>query len=78
MVTFSVTFSNVLLMLLYLVPGFLLNKAKKVHTLHLSSMSVILLYVCGPGMFLNALIDPAADPSLPVKMGLFILFSLAG
>jgi len=76
--TFSVTFSNVLLMLLYLIPGFLLYKVKKVHTDHLSSMSVILLYVCGPGMFLNALIDPDASPSLPGKMGLFILFSLIG
>ena len=78
MVTFSITFSNVLLMLLYLLPGFLLYKMKKVHTDHLSSMSVILLYVCGPGMFLNALIDPDASPSLPGKMGLFILFSLVG
>ena len=76
--SFTVTFSNVLLMLLYLVPGFLLYKVKKVHSSHLSSMSVILLYVCGPGMFLNALISPDASPDLPAKMGLFILFSLAG
>lgn len=78
MAAFSVTFSNVLLMLLYLLPGFLLYKVKKVHTDHLSSMSVILLYACGPGMFLNALITPDPDPALPGKMGLFILFSLLG
>ena len=76
--SFSVTFSNVLLMLLYLLPGFLLCRWKKVRTEHLSSMSVILLYVCGPGMFLNALIAPDASPDLPGKMGLFILFSFAG
>jgi len=78
MVSFSVTFSNVLLMLLYLVPGFLLYKFKKVSPDHLSSMSVILLYVCGPGLFLNALIDLDFSPELTRRMGLFILFSLAG
>ena len=44
MVSFSVTFSNVLLMLLYLLPGFFLCKRKKIQPDHLSSVSVILLY----------------------------------
>ena len=78
MVSFSVTFGNVLLMLLYLVPGFLLCKCKKVKPEHLSTASVILLYVCGPGMFLNALIDLDVTPELTARMGLFILFSLIG
>ena len=42
MATFSVTFSNVLLTLLYLIPGFLLCKYKKVRADHLSTVSVIL------------------------------------
>ena len=78
MVSFSVTFSNVLLMLLYLLPGFLLCKSKKVRPEHLSTPSVILLYVCGPGMFLNALIDLDVSPEQTAKMGLFILFSFLG
>lgn len=78
MVSFSVTFSNVLLMLLYLLPGFLLCKAKKVQPNHLSTVSVILLYICGPGMFLNALIDLGHSPELTRRMGLFLAFSLAG
>ena len=78
MSSFSVTFSNVLLMLLYLLPGFLLCRVKKVSSAHLSSISVILLYVCGPGMFLNALIGLDFSPELCRRMGLFILFSLAG
>ena len=78
MVSFTVTFGNVLLMLLYLLPGFLLYKAKKVKPDHLSTASVILLYVCGPGMFLNALIDLDVSPELTARMGLFILFSLLG
>ena len=78
MVSFTVTFGNVLLMLLYLLPGFLLCKSKKVKPEHLSTPSVILLYVCGPGMFLNALIDLDVTPELTTRMGLFILFSLLG
>ena len=78
MVSFSVTFGNVLLMLLYLLPGFFLCRCRKVKPDHLSTPSVILLYVCGPGMFLNALIDLDVSPGLTARMGLFILFSLAG
>ena len=78
MVSFTVTFNNVLLVLLYLLPGFLLCKCKKVRPEHLSSVSVILLYVCGPGMFLNALIAPDFSPGLTKKMGLFVLFSFFG
>ncbi len=78
MATFNVTFSNVLLTLLYLFPGFLLQKCRKVRAEHLSTVSVILLYVCGPGMFLNALTAPDYSPELLGKMGLFLVFSLAG
>ena len=78
MVSFSVTFSNVLLMLLYLLPGFGLCKWKKVRPDHLSSVSVILLYICGFALYVNALsyLDPS--PELFARMGLFLLFSLAG
>ena len=78
MVSFTVTFSNVLLMLLYLLPGFLLCKCIKVRPEHLSTPSVILLYVCGPGLFLNALISLDVSAEQTARMGLFILFSLAG
>ena len=78
MISFSVTFSNVLLMLLYLLPGFFLCKTKKVRPDHLSSISVVLLYICGFALYVNALsyLDPS--PELFRNMGLFLLFSLAG
>lgn len=78
MATFNVTFSNVFLTLLYLFPGFLLCKCRKVRVDHLSSISVILLYVCGPGMFLNALTALDYSPELTARMGLFLVFSLIG
>ena len=63
MISFSVTFSNVLLMLLYLLPGFFLCKARKVRPDHLSSISVILLYICGFALYVNALsyLDPSPE-----------------
>ena len=78
MASFSVTFSNVLLSLLFMLPGFILCRCGKVRTEHLSSISVILLYVCGPGMFLNALTALDHSPELSARMGLFLVFSLAG
>ena len=78
MTSFSITFSNVLLALLYLFPGFLLCRFGKARPDHLGTTSVLLLYVCGPGMFLNAMITPDPSPELTARMGLFILFSLAG
>ena len=78
MAGFSVTFSNVLLTLLYLLPGFLLQKSGKTRAEHLSSFSVVLLYVCGPAMFLNALISLDYSPELLKRMGLFLVFSLSG
>ena len=78
MTPFSVTFGNVLLMLLYLLPGFFMCKVKKIKPDHLSSVSIILLYICGFGLYVNALsyLDPS--PELFAKMGLFLLIALAG
>ena len=78
MISFSVTFSNVLLMLLYLLPGFFLCKTKKIQPDHLSSVSVILLYICGFALYVNALYGLDPSPELFRKMGLFLLFALAG
>ena len=77
MVGFSVTFSNVLLMLLYLLPGYFLCKRGKIRSEHLSSVSVILLYICGFALYVNALYGLEPSPQLFAKMGLFLLISLA-
>lgn len=75
MTSFSITFSNVLLTLLYLLPGFLLCKCRKVRPEHMSSVSAILLYICGPCMFLNALTALDASPTLSLRMLLFLAIS---
>lgn len=75
MAGFQLTFSNVLLTLLYLLPGFLLRRAGKVRAEHMSSLSAILLYICGPCMFLNSLIAMDVSAVLSVRMFLFLLIS---
>ena len=77
LVSFTVTLSNVLLALMYLLPGFVLCKFRKVKHEHLSSLSVILLYVCGFCLYVNALYELEPTPELFAKMGLFLVFSLA-
>ena len=76
MVSFSITFSNVLLMLLYLLPGFLMCRVKKIRPEHLSSVSVILLYICGFGLYVNSLYGLEPSPQMFAKLGLFLLVSL--
>ena len=73
--TFGITFSNVLLTLLYLLPGFFLCRMRKVRAEHLGSVSAVLLYICGPCMFLNALTAMDASPALTRRMLLFLLLS---
>lgn len=54
---FKIAFSNVILTLLYILPGFLLCKFKKVSAEHLSSMSAILVYVCAPCLIINSFLQ---------------------
>ena len=68
MTGFSVTFGNVLLTLLYLLPGFLLCRFRKVRPEHLSSFGTVLLYACGPCLFLNSMTNLDPSPELTGKM----------
>lgn len=54
---FQVAFSNVLLTLLFIVPGFIICKLKKAAAEHLSSMSAVLIYVCAPCMIVNSFLQ---------------------
>ena len=74
---FSVTFQNVLLTLLYLLPGWLLSRAGKVRAEHMGSVSTILLYICAPGMFVNALVSLEPSGSLSLRMLAFFGVTMA-
>lgn len=73
---FQIALSNVLLTLLYIVPGFIICKLKKVAAEHLSSMSAVLIYVCSPCMIVNSFLQLEFSPSGLGNMGLFFVVTL--
>lgn len=52
--TFLTCLVRVVVSLCFCIPGFLLCKAKRVSANHLSTMSTILVYICGPCMIIYA------------------------
>ena len=73
---FTIAFSNVLLTLMYIVPGFLLCKGKKAVADHLPTLSAVLVYLCSPCMIVSSFLK--LDYSLPalLDMGGFFLVTL--
>ncbi len=73
---FQTTLFAVFLSLLYMLPGFIFCKMKKVRPEHLSTMSYILIYFCSPCMVVSAFLDlPRTKENLWYMM-LFFAFSL--
>lgn len=69
--SFQIAFSNVLLTLLYIVPGFIICKMKKAVAEHLSTMSAVLVYVCSPCMIVNSFLQLQFSWTGFGKMALF-------
>lgn len=57
METFKITLINVIITLLFILPGFILGKTKKIPGHHLSSISSLLVYVCMPLMIISSFIQ---------------------
>ncbi len=74
--SFSISFANVAIALFYLLPGFILAKMKKVKTEHLSTLSAILIYGCGPFLVIHSLLNIEFSWQNLKNMGLFFLASL--
>ena len=76
--TFFTCLINVVVSLCFIIPGYILCKLKRVSANHLSSMSTILVYVCGPCMviysFYNASIQADKLGISKVSMGLQMLY----
>lgn len=68
---FLIALSNVLITLLYAIPGFLLCKAKKALADHLSTLSSVLIYICSPCMIINSFLQLQFTPEGFGKMALF-------
>lgn len=74
--SFQIAFSNVLLTLLYIVPGFIICKLKKATAEHLSTMSAVLIYICSPCMIVNSFLQLEFSWVGFGKMALFFAVTL--
>ena len=77
MVTFKIAFFNVLLSLMYMLPGFVMCKVKKASASHLSTISAILIYVCSPCMVVSSFISLDFSTDNLKNMLLFLPVSFA-
>lgn len=73
---FGIAFSNVLLTLLYILPGFLACKSKIAKADHLASLSAILMYVCSPGMIISSFMETERTIANTKQVLLFFVVSL--
>jgi len=74
---YGLIFSNVSVMLVYMLIGFGICKANKAIVSHAKSFSGLLLYVLGPSMIINSFLKMDYSDESFTKMGQFFLVSLA-
>ncbi|MBR3016008.1 MAG: AEC family transporter [Clostridia bacterium] len=74
--SFQIALSQVGLTLLYIMPGYLLSKTKKASAQHLSTLSAVLIYVCGPCLHISTFISMDFSWEVLRGMALFFLVTL--
>lgn len=74
---FSTTFFNVLLVLVYAIPGFILVKVNKASTSHLKTLAAILLYVLSPCMIIDAFQQIDRSKHMAINMLVFSSITFA-
>ena len=74
--SFDITFSNVLLTLLYILPGYIVCKMGKVSPQHQSSLSGVLVYACSPCMLIHSFLSLDYSVQNALNMGLFFVVTL--
>lgn len=73
---FTIALSNVILTLLYAIPGFALSKSGKANASHLSTLSAVLVYICSPCMIVSSFLKMDYDAAILKSMGLFFIVTL--
>ena len=74
--SFGIAFTNVLITLFYMAPGFLMAKAKKGKPEHLSTLSAILVYVGTPFLEISAFLSMDYSREAAAYMALFLPVTL--
>lgn len=70
---FYITFENVLLCLMYIIPGYIVCKMKKASASHLKTMSAVLIYGCSPCMIANSFLKLEFSLESLLNLSLFFL-----
>lgn len=71
--TVQIAFTNVLMTLFYIIPGYALCKFKKASADHLSTLSAILIYFCAPCMVINNFLSLDFSLEKLMDMGVFFV-----
>lgn len=70
---FLTVLTNVIIILVYMMMGFLLSKAGKANASHAKTMSAVLLYILNPAMIINAFLQMEYDRKDFVNIGIFFV-----
>ena len=70
---FYLTLENVLLCLLYIIPGYVVCKMKKASVSHLKTLSAVLIYGCSPCMIANAFLKLEFTPQGLLNLSVFFV-----
>ncbi len=70
---FLTTFENVILCLMYIIPGYVVCKMKKASVDHLKTLSAVLLYGCSPCMIANSFLKLEFTVDGLINLSLFFL-----
>lgn len=74
--SFQAALTQVLITLFYILPGYGLGKMKKAAPGHLTTLSAVLIYVCGPCLHISAFLSMEYAPETVKNMALFFLVTL--
>ncbi len=69
--SFQITFINVVIMLLYILPGFIICKMKKASADHLPTISAVMIYGCTPCLIVSSFLALDFSWEMLANMGLF-------
>lgn len=74
---FIISLKNVLITLLYILPGFILGKTKKAKAEHLSTLSNLLVFLLSPSMIANAFLSTTFTKETALNMLLYFVLITA-
>ena len=74
---FQVALGNVLLTLMYILPGYAACKFKKASADHLSTLSAVLVYICSPFLTISSFLQMEFSWENLGNMGLFFVATMA-